>query len=40
MSESCINDKIPECKCINGPIKSDIALHKKIIPSRQLHVQS
>ena len=29
MSESCINDKIPECKCVNGTIKSDIALHKK-----------
>ena len=30
MSESCINDEIPECKCVNGPIKSDIALCKKI----------
>ena len=29
MSESCINDEIPECKCLNGPIKSDNALHKK-----------
>ena len=29
MSESCINDKIPECECVNGTIKSDIALHKK-----------
>ena len=29
MSESCINDEIPVCKCVNGPIKSDIALHKK-----------
>ena len=29
MSESCINDEIPVCKCFNGPIKSDIALHKK-----------
>ena len=28
MSESCINDEIPECKCVNGPIKSDIALYK------------
>ena len=23
-----VNDKIPECKCVNGPIKDDIALHK------------
>ena len=30
MSETCINDEIPACKCINGPIKSDIALCKKI----------
>ena len=30
MSESCINDEIPACKCVNGPIKSDIALCKKI----------
>ena len=29
MSKSCINDEIPECKCVNGPIKSDITLHKK-----------
>ena len=29
MSESCINDEIPERKCLNGPIKSDNALHKK-----------
>ena len=29
MCESCINDEIPECKCVNGPIKSDTALHKK-----------
>ena len=29
MYESCINDEIPEFKCVNGPIKSDIALHKK-----------
>ena len=29
MSENCINNKIPECKCENGPIKGDIALHKK-----------
>ena len=28
-NESCVNDKIPEFKCVNGPIKSDIALHKK-----------
>ena len=28
--ESCINDEIPECKCVNDPIKDDIALHKKI----------
>ena len=29
MYESCINDEIPEFKCVNGPMKSDIALHKK-----------
>ena len=29
ISESCINDEIPECKCVNGPIEDDIALHKK-----------
>ena len=29
MSESCIDDEIPECKCVNGPIKSYITLHKK-----------
>ena len=28
MSESCINDEIPKCKCVNGPIKSDTALYK------------
>ena len=27
MSESCLYDEIPECKCVNGPIKSDIALY-------------
>ena len=31
MCESCINDEIPGCKCVNGPIKDNIALHKKII---------
>ena len=30
ISESCINDEIPECKCVNGPIEDGIALHKKI----------
>ena len=29
MSESCMNDELPECKCANGPIKGDIALHLK-----------
>ena len=29
MSEICIDDEIHKCKCVNGPIKSDIALHKK-----------
>ena len=29
MSESCINDEITERKCVNGPIKTDIALYKK-----------
>ena len=28
MSEICINDEI-SVNCLNGPIKSDIALHKK-----------
>ena len=28
-SESCINDEIPKYKCVNGPIKGDIALHKQ-----------
>ena len=27
MSESCLYDEIPECKCVNGAIKSDIALY-------------
>ena len=30
MSEICINDEILKCKYVNGPVKSDIALHKKI----------
>ena len=29
ISESCIIDEIPECKCVNGLIEDDIALHKK-----------
>ena len=29
MPESCMNDEFPECKCANGPIKGDIALHLK-----------
>ena len=29
VSESCIDDKIPECKCRNSPIEEDIALYKK-----------
>ena len=28
ISDSCTNDVIPECKCVNGPIKDDTALHK------------
>ena len=28
ISGSCTNDEIPECKCGNGPIKDDIALHE------------
>ena len=27
MSESCLYDEIPDSKCVNGPIKSDIALY-------------
>ena len=29
MIESCIEDDIPVCKCVNGPIKDDTALLKK-----------
>ena len=29
MSESFIDDETSECKCVNGPTKDDIALHKK-----------
>ena len=29
VSESYINDEIPESKCVNGPVKDHIALHKK-----------
>ena len=28
ISDSCTNDEIPECKCVNISIKDDIALHK------------
>ena len=31
ISESCINDEIPGCKCVKGPIKYDIPLHKKTV---------
>ena len=31
ISGSCINDEIPVCKCVNGPIKYDIPVHKKIV---------
>ena len=31
ISESCINDEIPVCKCVKGPIKYDIPLHKKTV---------
>ena len=34
ISETCINDEILECKCVNSPIKDDIALHKKIITTK------
>ena len=42
MYESCINDEIPEFKCVNGPMKSDIALHKKktIITKTQIKTQT
>ena len=42
MYESCINDEIPEFKCVNGPMKSDIALHKKktIITKTQMKTQT
>ena len=29
MTESCIADDIPICKCVNGPMKDDIAYLKK-----------
>ena len=29
MTESCIDDDIPICKCVNGPMKDDIAYLKK-----------
>ena len=29
MSESCIDNEIPVCKCVNGPIKDDIDLYKR-----------
>ena len=31
ISESCINNEIPVCKCVKGPIKYDIPLHKKTV---------
>ena len=31
ISESCINDEIPVCKCVKGPIKYDIPVHKKTV---------
>ena len=31
ISESCINDEIPVCKCVKGPIKYYIPLHKKTV---------
>ena len=40
MSESCINDEILECKRLNGPIKSDIALQKIIINKTQMKMQT
>ena len=30
ISDKCTNDEIPECKCVNGPLKDDIALRKNI----------
>lgn len=29
MTESCIDDDIPVCKCVNGGMKDDIAYLKK-----------
>ena len=38
--ESCINDEIPECKCVND-VKEDIVLHKKmIITKTQMKAQT
>ena len=33
MSESCIYDEIPECPCVNGPIKVILLYIKKIKPN-------
>ena len=30
ISDKWTNDEIPECKCVNGPIKDDTAVHKNI----------
>ena len=41
MPESCMNDEFPECKCANGPIKGDIALHlKKNVTKTQMKTQT
>ena len=33
MSESCIDDEIPECPCVNGPIKVILLYIKKVKPN-------
>ena len=41
MTESCIDDDIPVCKGVNGPMKDDIAyLKKKIIIETQMKTQT
>lgn len=40
MAESYIDNKIPVCKCVNGPIKDDIVLHKKYNSNRNKYKDS
>ena len=40
MAESYIDNKIPVCKCVNGPIKDDIVLNKKYNSNRNKYKDS